>query len=529
MMIESRYDMSGPGGREEVIGVQAAAFGNMGEAADMLDASLDHLASADWAGVGSQAHGEMLAQLQRAQAKLTAVNAAVLAAFTANSGYEPDGYGSAKQWLINRTGISKGAALGAVGWRKRLCRHPLIAAAMAAGRVSESWGKEIATWTDPLPPEKRDEADAILLDAAADGLPLEDLAVLAQTIFQTWKAQHPDPDDGNGEDGDEDGFTDRSLRLGTTFGGAGKLSGDLTAHCAALLQAIFDSLGKHLGPDDDRSVEQRQHDALTEALSRLIKADLLPESAGMDTLAQVLISFRDLRGMPGASELEAAWIRARAGQPGWLTGPGAEAAACDAKVVPVVTGTVDWAAADAMTEVWIEAYGLDRRRGSCGCTCGGCTCTPPAPISAETKARLRRTLLAMAADAMSGPDGLAAYLRTRKLGAPYNAASLPLDVGYSKDIPDHIRRAVILRDRHCAWPGGCDKPRAACHVHHIVHKADGGRTSVGSCLLLCAYHHEVCIHRLGWKLILHPDGTREAISPHGEILRSHGPPTSRAG
>ena len=509
--------------------MQAAAFGSMSEAADMLDASLDHLASADWPSLGSQAHGEMLARLQQAQAKLTAVNAAVLAAFTAAAGYEPDGHGSAMQWLINRTGISKGAARGAVGWEKRLRRHGLIAEAMAAGQVSESWAKEIASWTDPLPDDKRDEADQILLDAAASGLPMGDLEVLAQTISETYKAQHPDPDDGNGDDGDEDGFADRSLRLGTTFGGAGKLSGDLTAGCAAALQAIFDSLGKHLGPEDDRTVEQRQHDALDEALRRLIKAGLLPESAGMDTLAQVLISFRDLRAMPGASELEAAWITARAGQPGWLTGTGAEAAACDAKIIPVVTGTVDWQAADTMTDVWITAHGPDRGSQPCGCTCGGCTCPPRTPLSAETRARLRRTLLAMAADAMSGPDGLAAYLRTRKLGTPYNAASLPLDVGYSKDIPDHIRRAVILRDRKCAWPGGCDKPPAACHVHHIVHKADGGRTSAASCILLCAYHHQVCIHRHGWQLTLHADGTREAISPHGEILRSHSPPTTRAG
>jgi hypothetical protein len=509
--------------------MQAPAFGSAGEAADMLDASLDHLAAVDWASLGSQAHGEMLGRLQRAQAKLTAVNAAVLAAFTATAGYEPDGHGSATQWLINRTGISKGAALGAVGWRKRLGRHPLIAAAMTGGQVTESWAKQIAGWTDRLPEDKRDEADHILLDAAASGVPLEDLEVLAQTIYETWKAQHPDPDDGNGDDGDEDGFADRSLRLGVTFAGAGTLSGDLTAGCAAALQAIFDSLGKHLGPEDDRTVEQRQHDALDEALRRLIKAGLLPESAGMDTLAQVIISFRDLRGMPGASGLEAAWINERAGQPGWLTGPGAEAAACDAKVVPVVAGSVDWAAADAMTDVWITAHGLDRGGKPCGCTCGGCTCQRPGPMTDEAKARLRRTLLAMAADAMSGPDGLAAYLRSRKLGAPYNAKSLPLDVGYSKDIPDHIRRAVILRDRRCAWPGGCDKPPAACHVHHIVHKKDGGKTSVSSCVLLCPYHHEVCIHRLGWTLTLHPDGTIEARSPHGQILRSHGPPTSRAG
>ena len=50
------------------------------EAADMLDASLDRLAAVDWASLGTAAHGQMLARLQRAQAKLTAVNTAVLAA-----------------------------------------------------------------------------------------------------------------------------------------------------------------------------------------------------------------------------------------------------------------------------------------------------------------------------------------------------------------------------------------------------------------------------------------------------------------
>ena len=149
-------------------------------------------------------------------------------------------------------------------------------------------------------------------------------------------------------------------------------------------------------------------------------------------------------------------------------------------------------------------------------------------MTPDAKARLRRTLLAMAADAMSGPGGLAGYLRTRLLQVPYSAASLPLDVGRTKDIPDHLRRAVILRDRHCAWPG-CDKPPAACECHHLVPRSQGGTTSLGNLKLLCDYHHQVLIHRLGWKLIVHPDGTLDAISPQGQILRSHGPPTARAG
>ena len=71
-------------------------FGSAAAAAGMLDASLDYLAATDWASLGTQAHGEMLAQLQRAQAQLTAVNAAVLAAFTAQSGMSRTGTG--RRW-----------------------------------------------------------------------------------------------------------------------------------------------------------------------------------------------------------------------------------------------------------------------------------------------------------------------------------------------------------------------------------------------------------------------------------------------
>ncbi len=84
-----------------------------------------------------------------------------------------------------------------------------------------------------------------------------------------------------------------------------------------------------------------------------------------------------------------------------------------------------------------------------------------------------------------------------------------------------------MRDKKCAWPG-CPKPPAACDVHHIIHRKDGGRTSVDSCVLLRQFHHDVCIHRWNWTIILHPDGTTEARSPRGRILRSHAPPAIRA-
>ena len=63
--------------------------------------------------------------------------------------------------------------------------------------------------------------------------------------------------------------------------------------------------------------------------------------------------------------------------------------------------------------------------------------------------------------------------------------SLPLDIGYAETVPAGIRNAVLLRDKHCQWAGGCNQPASACEVHHTKHKASGGKTSTTDCVLLC--------------------------------------------
>ena len=76
------------------------------------------------------------------------------------------------------------------------------------------------------------------------------------------------------------GFEDRSVRLETTFEGAGVLSGDLTPECAAVVGAVLDALSAPAGAEDTRSQAQRYHDGLQEAMRRLVAAGLLPERAG---------------------------------------------------------------------------------------------------------------------------------------------------------------------------------------------------------------------------------------------------------
>jgi hypothetical protein len=200
-----------------------------------------------------------------------------------------------------------------------------------------------------LNPEKfREESDELLLAAAAARLGLAELASLAAQMYERARGDLPDADPGRD-------FADRAPKLATTFGGAGVIHGDLSPECAAAVAAVLDALSAPAGEDDDRSRDQRYHDALQEAMRRLVAADLLPD---------------------------------RAGQP---------------------------------VKVW---------------------------------AAIEQAVIGKAVDLLSGPGGLASFLRRRQLGARLGGPSLPLDIGYSETIPAGIRNAVVLRDRHCQWAGG---------------------------------------------------------------------------
>jgi hypothetical protein len=138
-------------------------------------------------------------------------------------------------------------------------------------------------------------------------------------------------------------------------------------------------------------------------------------------------------------------------------------------------------------------------------------------------------VIGKAVDLLSGPGGLASFLRRRELGVRLGGPSLPLDIGYAETVPAGIRNAVLLRDRHCQWAGGCTQPAGACQVHHTTHKARGGKTSVKDCVLLCPFHHQIVIHRWGWTLVVNPDGTTSAWNKNKtKVLHSHGSP-ARAG
>ncbi|HEY7433391.1 MAG TPA: DUF222 domain-containing protein [Streptosporangiaceae bacterium] len=541
-----------------------------------LRAALDYLNASDAASEPGVVQAEVLRELERAESRHTAARARYLAAFTAQGEYEADGQGTAKAWLKWQTQVTSGAAAGAAGWAKRLAAHPVIDRALAAGQVSTSWARHLCAWTDRLPQHARDDADQILAEAAAGGgMGLRDLAGLAEDIYHRTRPSAP-----SGGDGDSDQnqvFDDRTLRVGITFGGAGHAEGNLTPGCAHALTTVLDALAKKAGPEDTRTAGQRRHDALQEACRRLIAAGLVPRRAGQPTQLTVHMTLAQLLGLPAAGEAERAWIAAQATTGGgWLTGPEAAAAACDATITPVVTGHLDPAALDQLTTLFQVSH---HAPGTSSCTTLSAGGHPPGTggrpcddgplgtselrtaLAPATRDRLRRALLGLAIQALSGPGGLAAHLRT-SLATPVATSptgvaatatraahpatargpaaavpgpvllasrSLPLDIGAATPtISAHLRKAIALRHRHCAFPG-CRQPASVCDIHHLLPRSRGGPTSLANLVPLCQFHHLTAIHRWGWTLQLHPDGTTTATSPDGSrVFHSHSPPDGQA-
>jgi aminoglycoside phosphotransferase (APT) family kinase protein len=161
------------------------------------------------------------------RAKLSAAHAVLLRRFDAADGHDADGYATSAAWLAAKAKLTKNHAKAAMARMRQLSARPQLADALAAGDLCESWVAEIAKWTEKLPAQLRDATDKVLVEAAAGGACLDDLA------------------------------------------------------------------------------------AIVAALSQLRAAD-------------------------GGSAIERAWLNARTGDPGYLTGAAAQAAACDALTVPVV-------------------------------------------------------------------------------------------------------------------------------------------------------------------------------------------------
>jgi len=192
-------------------------------------------------------------------------------------------------------------------------------------------------------------------------------------------------------------------------------------------------------------------------------------------------------------------------------------------IVPVVSADIDPTAIELLITACVEFHRIRTQDDTAGQQ-DPAAAAPSAGTTAEVLAILEHQILAAVLQVVSGPGGVASFLRRNLMGKGLNGPSLPLDVGATDEIPVHLRRLVALRDQTCRHPGGCDQPAARCEPHHSIHRKDGGRTSLAWLQEWCWWHHHVMLHQLGWKLTVYPDGTSQVVSPDGKVIRSHSPP-----
>jgi Domain of unknown function (DUF222) len=340
--------------------------------------------------------------------------------------------------------------------------HPVLLAALAEGCVlTKSVALQLAKWTRPVPAEYRARAEEILVAAARAVADLRALAAICAEI--RYPTARPDPDD------EKDQHLDRGVSFDTTFDGAGVIRGDLTPECAAMVQAVLDALSAPTGGGDLRTRPQRYHGALEEAMRRLLASDLLPpagraagQGSGAHLVRRPVPTGRRLgragqvdRGVPGRWAAARAAASVSTGDGGaWLEGDKARTIACDAMLIPVVTGDVDAGAMEELILLCVRYHCI--RTGIPGLGSAGTpdgTGSPDgtgtsdgvvipaglagsaarqaeqAAIVADALAQLEHQIIAKVLQVVSGPGGAASFLRRQMLGKGLGGPSLPLDVG----------------------------------------------------------------------------------------------------
>ena len=269
---------------------------------------LRFLAAQDAAGLPAPAVADQLRALERADAAGAAVRGRLLEVFDSQDGHLAGGQRSTRAWLIHSLRVTRGQAAEHLAVQALARGHRVLHAALAEGWVlTKSEALQLARWTKAIP------------DRSTGARPRTSWSPRPGPAWTcgAWPRSAPrsapapperDPDGDNGK------HLDRGVSLDTTFDGAGVIHGDLSPECAALVRAVLDALSAPRGGGDLRSRPERYHDALGEAMRRLLASDLLPQRAGQPVKALVHVSFADLcaldaelrdpgpvdRGVPGA-------------------------------------------------------------------------------------------------------------------------------------------------------------------------------------------------------------------------------------
>ncbi len=276
-------------------------------------AALDLLHGLDLTGLGDDALLGYWRELERLRRRIPAVEHGLVLEAQGRGLPEALQLRSVAQLLRGLLRLDPGEAAGrvraaeAAGPRRTLTGDPLppiypaVAAAQAAGEISERQARVVVQTVDKLPDSAQAEhgraIEAQLVEYCGQFDPVN-LAKLAERILA-----HHDPD-GRLEEV-EHREKQRDLTVQQRVDGSSKLTGELTAEATELLLLHLDAFARPKpetdGVKDPRTAGQRRHDALLEALKLNLRARQLPTVAGVTAtivMTMTVEQYETQRGWP---------------------------------------------------------------------------------------------------------------------------------------------------------------------------------------------------------------------------------------
>ena len=241
-----------------------------------LDAAVDVLAALAPAEVDDALAATMVVELRRVTARLAAVEAALIDRVDTARPWAEDGYLTTAHWLANSDNSSVDHARGDVRLARRLRSMPATAAALAAGDVTVSHARKLASLNGPRTTEAFAEAEEFLVGQART-MRWPDFAKACAYWLRLNTPDDPDPDKADRDH--------RHVALHDGLRGTGLLEGELTPVAKATVRDELDRLEHELFEADwaeakqlhgdattvadlARTTRQRRHDALVEMATR---------------------------------------------------------------------------------------------------------------------------------------------------------------------------------------------------------------------------------------------------------------------
>lgn len=231
-----------------------------------------------------------------------------------------------KTWLTDELLLAGSDAAQLIRLVRSLPSAPETAAAFDAADINAAHACAITRGLATLPADLRDTVEPHLVQRARE-CPPEEIPAFVDELLETLGIDKP------ADVRRERAYASRGIDVAKTLDGHRSVAGTLTPDVGARVEQALALAGKCAGPEDERTLRQRQHDALGEIADAYLGsvAAATPNFAGAPRTVLVTMDLETLE-----NELRQRWVSLPDGAK--ISAPTARRLACDATLIPAVLG-----------------------------------------------------------------------------------------------------------------------------------------------------------------------------------------------